>query len=665
MGYWYHRVRFLMDYTDDTAYQLTKMCRYTLAVGKAPFHSAKREEIYKKLQQREYEWPDLAKHQNDISIDLQHLVSTLLVDEDERLSPDEIVSHSFFKIQFIPDHLDSSCTSVKPTWPHYRPPSAETIRRGYSDSWFKLCKVSGVGEYAPGRTFPAVGLVNSSVVKDVEREIKAGKAPSVPIAAGTVYLPFISDRKDKVVAVGTNLSEIAEESSAASSANGSQLTEISANNRVAKISRTFKTASTQRFKENIPPGTTELERQNEIERPQQPAIRRAKSTRARIEDRKNLDPTATIAKRAPVVSSKSSNPPAAEQQLNIVDPLRIKPARPNARSRTASREGQQEAACAVQPVRASRSRTVSREDNPNIELHVQRSRPGTRAKVASREQNPERIPTRMQSMNQLSERPIRPNISRPATQVRATELALPRKPEKKEPPIEEPDPAHQTDTVTITPALVSTSLSSSNNILHNTDPETVLARATRLRNNLLASISNRRSHIHGKERTQQLPFVTKWVDYAKKHGIGYILSDGTLGCVFNATSDQPVRHVLVRDGSFHLKEASGDKTVNIQGIPLEFFSVGSADAIKSISIEGEQRRQNGLLWVKFAKYMCSSLSGTSERAFIAEENTENKVMIVRYYQRLGNVGVWGFSDGCFQVSDKICAVAVSYTHHSF
>ena len=80
---------------------------YTLAVGKAPFHAAKREDIYKKLQHREYEWPDLSKHQNDISNDLRDLVGSLLVDEDDRPSPDEIVSHSFFKMAFIPERLDS------------------------------------------------------------------------------------------------------------------------------------------------------------------------------------------------------------------------------------------------------------------------------------------------------------------------------------------------------------------------------------------------------------------------------------------------------------------------------------------------------------------------------------------------------------------------------
>src|SRR5215469_6064781 len=149
---------------------------YTLAVGKAPFHAAKREDIYKKLQNCDYEWPDISKNQNDISNDLRHLVSSLLVPEDDRPGPDQIVSHPFFKMSFIPDHLDSSYTTKKPNW-NVRPPTTETIQRGYSESWMKLCRASGVGEYAPGRVFPLTNAKRiASVVRDVEKEIAAGRA---------------------------------------------------------------------------------------------------------------------------------------------------------------------------------------------------------------------------------------------------------------------------------------------------------------------------------------------------------------------------------------------------------------------------------------------------------------------------------------------------------
>ena len=97
---------------------------YTLAVGRAPFHAAKREDIYRKLKAREYTWPDLARFANEITDDLRDIVSLLLVHEDERPTPDQIVAHPFFKLGYIPLELDSGCTSRVPKWPKNRPPTA-------------------------------------------------------------------------------------------------------------------------------------------------------------------------------------------------------------------------------------------------------------------------------------------------------------------------------------------------------------------------------------------------------------------------------------------------------------------------------------------------------------------------------------------------------------
>ena len=123
------------------------MTRYTLAVGRAPFHAAKREDIYRKLKACDYQWPDLAKVPNEITDDLRDIVSLLLVHEDERPTPDQIVAHPFFKLGYIPLKLDSECTSRVPKWPKNRPPTASTIKRGYTEEWWALCKSSAVGEY--------------------------------------------------------------------------------------------------------------------------------------------------------------------------------------------------------------------------------------------------------------------------------------------------------------------------------------------------------------------------------------------------------------------------------------------------------------------------------------------------------------------------------------
>jgi hypothetical protein len=184
--------------------------------------------------------------------------------------------------------------------------------------------------------------------------------------------------------------------------------------------------------------------------------------------------------------------------------------------------------------------------------------------------------------------------------------------------------------------------------IRNSDPATILAMARRLRSNLMASLSGQTVTTRVKEQAPNLPFVTKWVDYAKKHGIGYVLSNGTVGAIFNACKENPTRHVVVRDGHTHLRKVSVDKGLVVSQLPLDVYTMGSNDFIRQLPGTSTQRRTNGLLWAKFARYMCASLSGNEGTT--AEDNGETEALIVRYYQRLGNVGVWGFSNGCYQVS---------------
>ncbi|KAH8692450.1 kinase-like domain-containing protein [Phaeosphaeriaceae sp. PMI808] len=73
---------------------------YTLAVGRAPFHALKPEQVLLRVAQGEYVWPDLKQHENDIPDDLHELVSHILVDEHLRPSLDTIVSHNFFKMGY-------------------------------------------------------------------------------------------------------------------------------------------------------------------------------------------------------------------------------------------------------------------------------------------------------------------------------------------------------------------------------------------------------------------------------------------------------------------------------------------------------------------------------------------------------------------------------------
>jgi myosin I len=192
-----------------------------------------------------------------------------------------------------------------------------------------------------------------------------------------------------------------------------------------------------------------------------------------------------------------------------------------------------------------------------------------------------------------------------------------------------------------------------------TDPVAIWQRARELRNNLAAALSSRtapRTADADADRKPDLPFVSKWVDYSKRLGIGYVLNNGTVGCIFNATAAQAVTHVVVRDGYGYLSPeaaaaaaGSGPSlNVPIGRLPVEIYSDGAGEAIRRLEVSGERRRANAILWTKFARYMCQTLALSSEGREGEGEGASGAPVFVRYYQRLGTVGVWGFSNGCFQ-----------------
>lgn len=593
---------------------------YTLAVGKAPFHAAKREDIYKKLQSCDYEWPDISKNPNDISTDLRDLVSSLLVHEDDRPGPDQIVGHPFFKMAFIPDHLDSSCTTKKPTWTA-RPPTAETIQRGYSESWMKLCRASGVGEYAPGRVFTlgnAKRIV--SVVKDVEREIQAGKAPVVPIPKDTVYLPY-PDRTNLLQP--KELSEIVEEHESSSD---HRLSETSGNARPGRLDRLLaeKYLRAERLKENMD--------SVEAEEPPKPAaeIKRAGSGRKKKQE-----------------EAQSAKVGAVKAEKKIIEVQVEKPVRSRTVSRTeapdpkpTSLSRQTSKRRLVEPTSAPSSRQSSREQPPE--------QPAL-ARQASRRGKQTRIDSVMLPKPASSDDAPPPSSKAPSTirHVSRTERVPSSRIPSREAPSKKPEPIIAISSDESTPP----SSSSDSTLVPFTDPASVLARASQLRDNIASALKGRVSTSKRSSRAPKLPFVTKWVDYSRKLGVGYVLNDGSIGCIMTATSRHPVTNVIVRNGIAHLEDSKRDAE-SLARVPLEYYECRD-DGIKRVEVNVERKRSTGIVWAKFGRYMCQQLGSAERRASTeAAKAAGGSGVFVRFYERLGTVGIWGFSDGCFQVSSR-------------
>jgi serine/threonine protein kinase len=230
--------------------------------------------------------------------------------------------------------------------------------------------------------------------------------------------------------------------------------------------------------------------------------------------------------------------------------------------------------------------------------------------------------------------------------------------------------------------------------LPNTKPDQVLEGLRRLQAELERALNSRTIAIETKSTPSSPAIVVKWVDYTNKFGLGYILSNGSVGCIFKATpadsEDQskgyiPPCCVVVRDAERHLQNRANENYVDryqivpISGPNIEFYEnraekgvfrgkVNPQNYKVSVGPNGEvfklarglddwdnRKREKIMLWKKFANYMTAygrdqdypfddALARTQNQAeFVAAGN------VVTFYQRFGDVGCWFFADGHFQV----------------
>ncbi|OTB06661.1 hypothetical protein M426DRAFT_54823 [Hypoxylon sp. CI-4A] len=228
-----------------------------------------------------------------------------------------------------------------------------------------------------------------------------------------------------------------------------------------------------------------------------------------------------------------------------------------------------------------------------------------------------------------------------------------------------------------------------------TQPDLVLDRLRRLQNELERALNSRSMAIMGKAPTPSPPhIVVKWVDYSNKFGLGYILNDGSVGCVLKSipgsakggkTVALPPSCILVREAEQHCSRRhdpgypdrnqivpmnqavqfyenngeSGLSTVFVH--PSQFkISVGPDGTPGKIPVGRDifdyRKREHLILWKKFANYMMAygrDQDTTEDNTGILQVPTSTKQTmppsdVVTFYQRIGDVGCWVFADGHLQ-----------------
>ncbi|RWA14646.1 hypothetical protein EKO27_g414 [Xylaria grammica] len=228
----------------------------------------------------------------------------------------------------------------------------------------------------------------------------------------------------------------------------------------------------------------------------------------------------------------------------------------------------------------------------------------------------------------------------------------------------------------------------------NTRPDVVLNRLRTLQAELERALNSRSMALLGKAPAPSPPHVVvKWVDYSNKFGLGYILNDGSVGCVLKSIPGSarggkvvklPPSCILVRGAEQHCSRRQdpgyGDRQ---QIVPMtneiQFYENNGETGLSTVFVHPSQfkivpnddgtpgkipagsdiydyrKREHLVLWKKFANYMMAygrDQDGTDTTGQTESQASSKQTMppsdVVTFYQRTGDVGCWVFGDGHLQ-----------------
>ena len=637
------------------------MSRFAMLTGLPPFQATSQDEIYRKAKGVEYDWPGTGPNarrcQNDIPAEAKDLVARLLkVDAEARPNPDEIVGHAFFSMHngnAMPLTLDPSCRRQKPSWLLNEAPRGD-VMDGIAPrlELRTLARECGVGRMKDNlKPYRVVGEnVELSLYKECVAEEHAGTSPEVPLPIDKVYTSTRSldswpqeELKDKMPPSITLVDEYVE-------------------------------------RDPCKPGTENLSEQRlptrtiKATQPRRGPMQSHAATLRAAQTSQN--PSRTLPRVVPTVSTIHENTEGTDTQARsqrgpsrrLLNEL---PVRPNM-SAPSNGNGQ----VAVAPRQSSRvTRSTRIDSTPNLVRVAQiQAEPTATEPDAKRKEiaakNEARIAANVQE--EIKEAILGQRRS-----------GRQRRPRPKPVPLD-----NSKGSVLLSPDDVAETLV-------DTAPKNVYSNLGKLHDQLQRSL-DKQSHPEGnshacmgagKKSTKDRPVILKWVDYSHKFGVGYILENGTVGCILNGDDGNPPTYVAVAGAEEHLRKrklsmyVDKEQIVPRDGAPVAFFEDCRAEGIRRVlvsptkyqmqgsrGLSEEFRRGNDeydrakrerlYLWDKFARYMTQSLGKDYSNDLNAlpsgrglqSGQSEPVGPFVRFYQRLGNVGIWGFGDGSFQIN---------------
>ncbi|KAJ5818822.1 hypothetical protein N7474_004413 [Penicillium riverlandense] len=687
---------------------------FAMLTGYPPFQSKTQEEIYKKVRSLAYVWPKESDHNNYIPDEAKDLVAACLnlVDE-QRPDPDDIVEHPFFNMYdgCIPRQLDPACRTSKPVWLKDQSPRGDSMLSGYGlDSDEKLrayvyqvddpsqryhsCKaafytLAGVGRKPDGTPRKSVGRnCSKSAFSECDAEDSKGLRPVVPLPNNFVYR-WPHDVEGDWCLIETSRKVLRSEDSLADSSTLSRHnTSIRANTAVTCRTNAALVAAQQR----------RMEPQSHA------AALRQQATTGRTPTKKTFgisDPSGSF-------GGTYSGPKEAKPEV-------------------VTREEAPSGGFAERPIRTRRMVSASnvpsqRDKEKNVPQHLAKSTsvPNSLTVGKTRSQS-RRLEAASQASQQLSistrerqpveeKKPLARQTTLRSTSRTDTKAIEPRLEHRKSPSdggssssyhsksASQSNGINRSNSKTTSSGSKARSSLGLSPLFHAEDicdllPGTSL---TDVNMDLRLMLSNLVNHAPGRRRAgsrkQPHTYVIKWVDYTNRYGIGYVLDDGSVGCVFKGENGQPATSVVVRDGERHIRRkarseskeeeplpySESDQLIPRDGAPVEFYENKDDDLLGCRGIrramispavfdvknpKAMKRSNSGVEAAKcdaektkrvklvdqFGKYMIGSLGRHGDEGIaLADLPSYNSGHFIKFYQRLGNVGIWGFGDGAFQ-----------------
>ena len=639
---------------------------YAMLVGTPPFQSKSQQEIYAKLRTLEYEWKIDCK--NYIPQQAKEFVASCLnLVSAERPEMDDLVEHEFFTMGVVADVLDSATLRAKPDWLLEADPRGDRVKSGYGITHSQICRAAGVGRGVDGRPRPGVGGKSSiSTLVEIEAENREGSAPIVPLPEGILYTAFTEAHAEWAanqrypIQPGKPRSRkpLSEQTVEATS----DITPVFRGSVMGpppkpQAARAVPSFAAQQRQQALPTRPTSRhpveERVDEVKK---------------VEDRRPTLPISEgLLKARPVrAASVRVTRSRAAQSTTGAMPAKTLPKSTTlpslsdvdepARRRKASRQEEAPQAFGSQIPR------------PNILMGDNAT---TRPKSA--------LGKEAESISSRALKPTTGNDRRTPTFVDVRKIS-----EDQQRNTLKSSPAPLT-APTQNPRVISPSSDDYTTLKNTTDRE-VLQALQKLEDALSPkTLSEMDTSVKARRMRARLsyPRVDKWVDYSSRHGISYILTDGTLGMIMKSSDDnvKPSSCIVIRNAKTHTIDRA--KGIEHQYVPqgsvardVEFYEqTDCTEAMKKMSVpsrkfqldmqrhpsqtaaaaaaqsmlkDGElERFKEVVLLDKFGKYMNKRYEDV-EAEDTKEASTEPSEHFIHFYQRLGNVGVWRYAEGGLQ-----------------